>query len=366
MDADAQPKYLNSPETALYRKSRVLYGLHKASRSAREQGELLIVEGYMDYLTLYQAGIRNAAAVSGTAFTADHADVIKRFAKRVKLVFDGDRAGQTAAQRAIFVLAPSSLQVSVLPLPAGDDPDSFVKREGGDAFSALLKTAKAAEDFLIDKLVSESDGSPHGKSNIINELLPYARALADAIVRDAFIDKLALRLRVDKQHIFDRLSKFRPSPAGGDEPETLSNPISIGGLEESFLRILITKPELIIYAKQRISPEFLTDTLSADMYSIILNEYAQKGSLNGLPDICAENPEAGRVLSMLAVKPALMENIEDELRQKILLLRQKLFKAHIARLKEELKYCPDEQKGGLLEELKKYGMYLKEDLDLLS
>jgi DNA primase len=344
----------------------VLYGLHKASRSARELGELLIVEGYMDYLTLYQAGIRNAAAVSGTAFTAEHADVIKRFAKRVRLVFDGDRAGQAAAQRAIFVLAPSSLQVSALSLPAGDDPDSFVKREGGEAFLALLKTAKPAEDFLIDKLVSESDGSPHGKSDIINELLPYAHALADAIVRDAFMDKLARRLRVNRRHISDRLGKIRAPLTGGDGPETLGRPIAMGGLEESFLRILITKPELIVYARQRISPEFLTDTLPADMYSIILNEYALKGSLAGLPDICADNPEAGRALSMLAVKPALMENIEDELRQKILLLRQKLFKSHIAKLNEELKYCPDEQKNGLLEELKKYGTYLKEDLDLLS
>lgn len=368
MDADAQPKYLNSPETALYQKSRVLYGLHKARRNAREQGGLLIVEGYMDYLTLYQAGIRNAAAVSGTAFTdehaymtADHARMVA-FAKRVTFAFDGDRAGQSAAQRALFVLAPFNIQAFALTLPGGDDPDSFVKREGADAFRKLLATAKAAEDFLIDKLVSESDGSPRGKSGVIDELLPYARALSDAIVRDAFLDKLAQRLRVDKKHVFGRMKNAlrRPEDSQAKGAETSRNPVAIGGLEESFLRILITKPELIVQAKQYVSPEILTDTLSAEIYSIILSEYAKNGDLSGLPDICGGGEDIGRAVSMLAVKPALAENIQDELVQKVLLLRKKFLKARISELKESLDACPEEQKGELMLLLKDYGAQLKE------
>jgi DNA primase len=366
MDDDVQPKYLNSPETALYQKSRVLYGLHNARAGVRELGFLIIVEGYMDCLTLYQAGIRNAAAVSGTAFTADHAQIIKRFAKRVTLVFDGDRAGQAAAQRALPVLAPSNLQTSVLTLPEGDDPDSFVKREGPAAFNALIKTAKEAGDFLIDKLASESDGSPHGKSAAINELMPYARALADAIVRDAFLDKLALRLRVDKRHVYERFEKA-PAPPISHSHENNdiapANPVDMGRLEESFLRILITRPEFIVHARRYITPDFFTEDLPAGVYSIILEEYAKKGNLGGLPDLCAGGSETGRAISKLAVEPARAEDIHEELEQKIKLLRQKFFKAQIAEIGDALKSCPEEQKGELLEELKKYGTYLKQDLE---
>jgi len=366
MNADAQPKYLNSPETGLYKKSGVLYGIHKSRASVRELGYLLIVEGYMDYLTLYQAGIRNAAAVSGTAFTADHAQIIKRFTQKVVLVFDGDRAGRAAAQRAAFVLAPVNVQVSVLTLPGDDDPDSFVRREGAEAFLKLVSSAaKPAADYLIDKLIAESDGSPHGKSGVVDELIPYARALSDNIVRDDFLAKLAQRLGIDRKRVMERLSRapntFSPddSPppptAGGFNGDSV-----LGALEESFLRILITCPELIAEAKPYIPPEILTDGLSANVYSIILEVHGRDGSLDGLAEACSNNPEAGNVISMLAVKPALTENIHDELVQKIFLLRRKFLKTRMSELTEHLKNCREEEKGELLALLKDYGAQLKE------
>jgi len=366
MNADAQPKYLNSPETALYRKSGVLYGIHKSRAGVRELGHLLVVEGYMDYLTLYQAGIRNAAAVSGTAFTADHAQLIKRFAQKVTLVFDGDRAGRSAAQRAVFVLAPANVQVSVLTLPGDDDPDSFVRREGAEAFLKLVSSsAKPAADYLIDKLVSESDGSPHGKSGVVDELMPYARALSDTIVRDDFLAKLAQRLNIDRKRVTERLSRapntFSPDdspltpPAGGFNGGNV-----LGALEESFLRILITCPELVTEARPYIQPEILTDNMSANIYSIILEIHERDGNLGGLAEACSNNPETGRVISMLAVKPALAENIHDELVQKILLLRRKFLKTRISELTEKLKNSSVEEKTELLALLKDYGAQLKE------
>ncbi|MDR0330466.1 MAG: DNA primase [Chitinispirillales bacterium] len=365
LDAATEPKYLNSPESALYKKNSVLYGLHKARDGVRELGYVLIVEGYMDYLTLYQAGVRNAAAASGTAFTAEHAHIIKRFAQKAVLVFDGDRAGVSAAQRAAAILAPLNLQVSILTLPSSDDPDSFVKREGAEAFRELIPSARPAADFLIDKLISESDGSPHGKSRAMDELMPYAHALSDSVVRGDFLDKLAQRLRLDKRVVLERFnSKKNYQPSIGDSPSP-TNPAASGGyaigtLEEDFLRILLTSPELTVTAKQYLSPEILTDPAAENIYSIILDTYAQKGGLDGLFDACGGDLEAGRLISMLAVKPVYAENIQDELVQKIFLLRRKYFKARVADVKEELIDCPKQDKGRLLERLRYYGEQLKE------
>jgi len=353
MNADAQPKYLNSPETDLYKKSSVLYGIHKSRKSIHDLGCLLIVEGYMDYLTLYQAGIHNAAAVSGTAFTPDHAQMIKRFAQKAVLVFDGDRAGRAAAQRAAFVLAPVNVQVSVLTLPGDDDPDSFVRREGADAFLKLVAAAKPAADFLIDKLVSESDGSPNGKSEIVNELMPYARALSDTIVRDDFLAKLARRLNINHKIVLERFNSSKSYLSPNDSAAAPPASGFRGGSvlrapEERFLRILITRPELITKARQHVPPETLVDSLAVNIYSIILEIHARDGSLNGLAEAYSNNPDIRNALPMLATKSMPMENIEEELVLQISILCDKFITSRMSEITEALNNCPNEEKSELL------------------
>ena len=147
LEADATPKYLNSPETPLYRKKEFLYGLNSTRQYIKEENSSLVVEGYMDFLTLYQAGIRNVVATSGTAMTPEHAHVLTRFTSRVILVFDGDEAGQNAAERGVFTLAPFDLDVSILTLPPEEDPDSFVKAHGPDPFRAMMTEGARRDRF---------------------------------------------------------------------------------------------------------------------------------------------------------------------------------------------------------------------------
>jgi len=364
LDAEAQPKYLNSPESALYKKSGVLYGLHKARDGVREHGYIIIVEGYMDYLTLYQAGIRNAAAASGTAFTEEHAHLIKRFSSKATLVFDGDRAGLSAAQRAALILAPFGLQVSILALPGDDDPDSFVRRDGAEAFLGLLEKARPAADFLIDKLVSESDGSPHGKSRVIDELMPYARALSDEVVRQDFLDMIAQRLRIDRRLVANRLggsASRRPYGAAVPEPpQDSGRALTVGTLEEDFLSIIINVPALIVSARQYLSPEILTDTVAENIYSIVLEIYDRDGNLDGLIDACGGDTRLRDLVSMLGVKQVRLEHIEGELIRKISLLRRKYFKALMADVRAELRDCPESERERLLERLRYCGEQLKE------
>jgi DNA primase len=365
MDAEAQPKYLNSPESALYKKSHVLYGLHKARDGIREHGYIIIVEGYMDYLTLYQAGVRNAAAASGTAFTEEHAHLIKRFTSKAALVFDGDRAGLSAAQRTALVLAPHGLQVSILALPGGDDPDSFVKREGPNAFLDLLAKALPAEDFLIDKFISESDKSPHGKSRVVDELTPYARALTDDIVRQDFLEKLARRLRLDVKLVAGRINAAKtPYPSGADRqpqtPAALDRGSAIGRLEADFLRILVAAPALIVWARRHFPPKNLIDPLAENIYSIILDVYAEKGDLIGLLDACGGDPTLVNLVSKLSVESAYKEHVEDELAQKVSMLHRKCIKARMADVRAGLADCSEEEKGPLMERLRDYGEQLRE------
>jgi DNA primase len=364
LDADTQPKYLNSPESALYKKGAMLYGLHKARDGIRGEGLAVVVEGYMDFLTLYQAGIRNAVAASGTAFTGEHARLISRFASKAALVFDGDRAGLAAARRAALALAPFNLQVSILALPDGEDPDSFVKSRGADAFLGLLAKAPSAADFLIDMAAAESDGSPHGKSRVLDELAPYAHAHQDAIVRDGFIEKLSQRLRLDKRLVADKIkgaaapAALAAAPAEKNDGEPALNP-----LERDFLRLLVASPKLITEARKCLPPNYLTDPAAENIYSIMLGLHAEKGGLDGLLDACGEDAALRRAVTWLSVYPLHGENLEEEFVQKVLLLRRKGIKARMADARTEIASCTEGEKGQWMELLRQYGEQLK-GLDL--
>jgi len=191
------PKYLNSPESAIYRKSRILYGLFQARDFIREQNSAIFVEGYMDFLQLFQAGIRNVVATSGTALTSEHANLIRRYAPEVILCYDSDSAGIKAAVRGGEILFQNRLDVRVLLLPPGEDPDSFVRNNGPEAFRSKLA---AAEDYFAFRLnitrenfdLSRAEGRSEAVQNLLDMLVP----LQDTIRSAYFLEKIALFLGV--------------------------------------------------------------------------------------------------------------------------------------------------------------------------
>ena len=142
-----EPKYLNSPETPVFIKGRVLYGLNQTARFIRSEDQVVIVEGYMDLVALYQAGIKNAAATLGTALTLDHAKIVKRMTRNVLVLFDGDQAGQDAAERSLPLLLQADLYPRGLILPQGMDPDDYVKNYGAEALKILM--AEAPDLFSV-------------------------------------------------------------------------------------------------------------------------------------------------------------------------------------------------------------------------
>ena len=194
---DKSAKYVNSPETPLFHKGRILYALDKARRNIAESGEAIICEGQIDVIRCHQAGFKNAVASQGTAFTEDHTRILKRYTDSVILVFDPDTAGQDAAMRnsATFMASDSLLKVATL--PKGDDPDSFIRKNGGAAFGDALKKAQSAVAFQIAVLSSRQDANSEvGTMRIAKAALQTIAHSPSAVQQAKLIDEAAQKLNI--------------------------------------------------------------------------------------------------------------------------------------------------------------------------
>lgn len=200
MESDQQPKYLNSPETPIYSKSRTLYGLHLTKGAIARLGYAVLVEGYFDFALLLQNGVQPVVASCGTALTTQQAHLLRRFTAKVILSFDPDAAGQGAAARSCELLVAEGFDVNVALLPAGEDPDSFVRRRGRDAYLGLLKASRPYLDFLLDRTAAEYDlASDESRRLFLSKMLDVASRIPNAAARDQFGDRLAHRARITEE-----------------------------------------------------------------------------------------------------------------------------------------------------------------------
>lgn len=190
---DSPAKYINSPETAVYRKSRVLYGLSKAREAFRREDFAILVEGYIDLLRCFDAGIENVVATCGTALTQEQASLIRRYVPEVVIVYDGDGAGIAAALKATSILSAAGLTVRAMALPNNQDPDDFIRAEGGDAFRALLKDAPDFVAFYI-RMSESRTATIEGRSAVAQELFAILQGLDDELRIDQYLKRIAREL----------------------------------------------------------------------------------------------------------------------------------------------------------------------------
>ncbi|MCZ6670475.1 MAG: DNA primase [Acidobacteria bacterium] len=204
--AEGIPKYLNSPESPIFDKSRTLYGLDVARPSIRSASSAILVEGYLDFLTLYQAGIETVVATLGTAFGPGHAKILRRFAEGVVVNFDPDAAGASATRRSLDILLEEGFDVRILRLPKGEDPDAFVRRKGGDAYRGLIEGAPTYLEDLIQEAAGKHQGDgPKGKLLALHEVLPFIAKLESSVVRLSFAGPLAEVLGLDEGSVLEEL-----------------------------------------------------------------------------------------------------------------------------------------------------------------
>jgi len=196
--AKAGPKYLNSPETAIYSKSRVLYNLDRAREAIRALGYVILVEGQMDCISVFLARFRNVIASSGTAFSGPQVRLLARYAKKIVVNFDPDPAGIAAAERSLAMLVAEDFEIRVLTLDAGFDPDLFIRRKGRDAYEKALKSSQRYFDYLIERARTQFPvRSPEGKVKALNYLLPHLQQVPHRVARDELAADIAQKLGID-------------------------------------------------------------------------------------------------------------------------------------------------------------------------
>ena len=197
-DEKSGPKYLNSPETGIYSKGRVLFNLDQAKEAIRKLDYAILVEGQMDCISVYAAGFHNVIASSGTAFTEIQAKLLGRFSKNVVVNFDPDTAGAKATERTLGLLVEEEFQIKVLTLEQGFDPDLYIRRQGKDAYGEALRGSQRYFDYLIDRARSSFPvRSAEGKKNAVNYLLPHIQRVPSRIVRDELAQEIAQKLGID-------------------------------------------------------------------------------------------------------------------------------------------------------------------------
>jgi len=205
---DEQPKYLNSPETPIYIKSRVLYHLDIAGKAIRKQDYAILVEGYMDCIAVDSCGIDNVIASCGTSFTEAHIRLLARYSRRVVVNYDPDSAGVAATERSLNALLEAGFEVKVLALPGGLDPDSFIRKHGDAEYRRVLAAAPGYIDYVTDRAIAGHGlNTPQGKLAVANAVLPYLARMPNPIMRNETADRLAARAHLDDRLLREELRR---------------------------------------------------------------------------------------------------------------------------------------------------------------
>jgi len=247
LDPAEPAKYLNSPETPVYVKGEVLYGLGMARDAIRERNAAVLVEGYLDLIGLSAAGFPNVVATLGTALTTSQAQLLRRTTDRIQICYDPDAAGRAATLRALEILLGTDVKVQVVSLPDGVDPDDFVRQQGAEAFGAALAAAEPAIAFLAGHFASGLDlKDPKARAAGINRLLPYLARVPSVVERAGYLSTIAERFRVEEDLILAELGKAlkqgrRDLPAAAARPAGRPAPV-LNPAEARLLGILITNP----------------------------------------------------------------------------------------------------------------------------
>ena len=273
LDDKDTPKYLNSPETPIYQKGKILYGLNLSKDAIRQKAAAILVEGNVDLITLYQAGITNVVAASGTAFTSDQARLLSRYAEKVYLFFDADSAGQSATIRSVDLLFSEGVEVFVVMLEAGHDPDSFVRKFGADIVLKQIKEARHFVDFRRSLLARNlNELSARERENIILDMVDTGRRILDDARRSDFLKKVAHTFEVEEAIVLRLVGK------GGKASPALKKGValfaSLKGQEEierRFLRILMEDAGLLTTVASKVTVDNLSVPTHRQVFQLMLD-----------------------------------------------------------------------------------------------
>ena len=290
------PKYVNSPESEIYHKSNLLYGLYFAKKAIREADNCYLVEGYADVISVHQAGIENVVASSGTSLTVEQIRLIGRSTKNITILYDGDAAGIKAALRGLDLILEEGLNVKIVTFPDGHDPDSYVRKVGTTAFKSYIDQYQ--KDFILYKtgtLLKDAGNDPIKKADVIREVVESIAKIPDSIKASVFVKECSLLMQMDERSLLTELNKMRlaktkkqdpyqPKPIVTEAPEPENIPVKTASAEDTqekeIVRLLIT------YGNKMID------------WDGIANTYIGPFMIAELSDVEFENPESKNVVDI--------------------------------------------------------------------
>jgi DNA primase len=305
---EGTPKYLNSPDTMLFKKGQTLFALDVAREAVSRTKTVIVVEGYFDAIALHQAGLTHTVATLGTALTPEHVQVLRRFASKVVLLFDPDAAGVRAALRGLDLFVNSGLGVKVVTLPSGDDPDTYVRKEGPDAFDRLEQQAPSLLDFALEhSLKTAEDSTIEGRIRSVDEILRILQKSEHPIEREERIRLVAERFGISQQRLIDRYpalrDKARPA-AGSPKSVPQSAASSKGAPEERDLVYLLLHGQLTPADVRRLRPEAFSMPACRKIVERALANLDQEGrvGLRRVLDSVVDDPECGSLATELSMR----------------------------------------------------------------
>jgi DNA primase len=375
LDPEGEPKYLNSPETAAYIKGRHLYGLNLTRDEIRRQGFAILVEGYLDLIVPYQIGVRNVVASLGTALTPEQVKLIGRFARKVVVNYDGDRAGVQAAKRAIETILAEDLEVKVLVLPDNADPDDFIRKYGAAEYQKRRGEAQPHIQFVIDQAVRDRNlHSPADKAAAVEEALPFVRAVRSRIQKREYFDITmdALRVQQDqRRELWQRIRTGASTDAASVQELVKRSPMSRPTVaEERLLELLLANKELRKIVLPKLETADYESLASAMIFRALVGlvEADKEIGFDSLSTATADDPQASEFLARLIMTET-SESFDESLAAAescLNALRLMKLDRHIDELSSELAEAERAGEAGLrdrlalelLESSKQRGEYL--------
>jgi DNA primase len=354
------PKYINSPETPVYRKGKNLYGLNLAKDAVRELDFVVVVEGYLDCVIPYQHGLRNIVASLGTALTPDQARLIKRYTNNVVMVYDGDMAGESATMRSLDIFIEEEMNVRVAPLPDGYDPDTYVRKMGADAFEKLVREADNLFDYQLKTLKRKYDSrKSEDKSRIASEILRTIKKIKDPILRDEYIKSLAQRLDLDESFVREVYNNLKTE--GSIEAvvlESFNKLAQTNPTEKLLMKLMLEEAHLVGEIRTKIDPGDFQDKMISRIVATMF-ELATQGknySAHSLINHLGQN-DLSRIVCESTLEDGSMPEISNSDKDKIvhdciLRLKKNTLQTKRKKLQEAIKSAEDEGNEEELNRLK--------------
>jgi len=350
-----EPKYLNSPESPVYTKGRNLYGLNKAREAIREQGLCLIVEGYFDVISLWNAGVHHAVATLGTALTREHLELLRRYTQEVVALFDPDEAGKKALERSLELFLAANIRARALILPDGLDPDDYIKARGKDAFDQLVSGAPAISDYYIDHVLGDGTTFEENR-DLVKTAMAFVSKIGNEIEKNLFLKRISEKLGLDQGLLKRELHRRKEADsvsAGRVQAkparQTLPNPLEI-----SLIRLLLEYPEQSLRMEREGIPEYFLDPRLKALCAEMIRAYALLGYLDINVILSSEEDKALReVIYKLSIEapPTDDKMVERTFTDNVRRIKERWYKEQKRQIQLQLKQAQESGDAGRVLEL---------------